>query len=170
MNGATHMAGGVAAAGAYLIATQQILPPHLALAALGAGLVGGLLPDIDHPGSTISHTLKPVNALVSFIFTHRGFFHTPILYLVLWSLWIWLCPQPEYLIWGNLVFCGIVSHLVLDLLNPGGIPVFFPFDRERHRLAHIRTGGKAEGVIRSLLYVVVGGIIVLVTCAGMMPH
>lgn len=163
MQGPTHMAGGAAAAAAYVIATQtqMQMPPILAVAAMGVGMVGGLIPDIDHPNSKISKSCKPVSALVSLIFSHRGLFHTPFLYLILWGIWMWLCPNPEWLIWGNLVFLGIASHLFLDFLNPGGIPILFPIESKRRRLLRIKTGSKTELVIRWLLILCCAALLII---------
>jgi len=152
MTGSTHMAGGAVAALTFLtIAHPDITQPHLALAAAGVGIVGGLLPDIDHPNSIISKKLKPVSALVTTLFSHRGLFHAPALYLIFWALWLWKCPSA-YVMYGNCAFAGIASHLALDFLNPMGIPLFLPFDTERRNLLKIRTGGKKESIIRVLLY------------------
>lgn len=160
MLSATHMVGGVAAAASYLlIVSPDIQSIPLVAAALGAGAIGGLVPDIDHPSSKISHSLRPVNALVSLMFSHRGLFHTPILYILLATLWVWKCPVPQYMIWGLCLFAGIFSHIFLDCLNPGGIPLLFPVSSKRIHFAKIRTGGKGEGVVRVLLG---GGMVVLV--------
>lgn len=161
MQGPTHIAGGAAAVAAYTIASQMQLSPILAVAAMGVGMVGGLIPDIDHPNSKISKSLKPVSAVVSLMFSHRGLFHTPFLYLILWGIWMWLCPNPEWLMWGNFVFIGIASHLFLDFLNPGGIPILFPIGLKRHRVLRIKTGSKVELIIRWLLIVCCAALLII---------
>lgn len=76
MMSATHMMGGVAAAASYLLIVSPDIPSvPMTAAALGIGAIGGLIPDIDHPSSKISRSLRPVNALVSLVFSHRGFSH-----------------------------------------------------------------------------------------------
>lgn len=156
MQGVTHMAGGAAFAAVYTLAALPGLSIGQEAAIIGVGALGGLIPDIDHPNSKISHKLKPVSAIVSMMFSHRGFFHTPILYLVLWAFWEMLCPGAGYLMYGRILFLGIASHLVLDSLNPGGIPVFFPFSKKRHHIAKIKTGSKAEFACRFGLILVLG--------------
>ena len=51
--------------------------------------------------------------------SHRGVFHTPALYFLLYVLWVWKCPASEYMAGGNCLFAGILSHILLDRLNPG---------------------------------------------------
>lgn len=41
---------------------------------------------------------------------------------------------------------GVLSHLILDMLNPMGIRVFYPVG-PRIRLAKIRTGSKGENIV-----------------------
>lgn len=148
MQGSTHMVGGAALVAAATIGMQFGLAPAEEFMMIGLGAIGGLIPDIDHPNSKISHKLKPVSAFVSLVFSHRGFFHTPIFYTLLWLIWLLRCPLPEYALWGHSLFLGIFSHLFLDALNPGGIPAFFPFSTKRYHIAKIRTGSVAETPIR----------------------
>lgn len=151
----THIAGGLAAGAAFALCIPD-LSPIRAAALCCAGMIGGLIPDIDHPSSTISHYFKPVNLFVSFLFSHRGFFHTPVLYLVLGFLALrtWKMPSLAWLVSCG-ILAGIASHLFLDALNPGGIPLFFPFQSKRHHLARIRTGSKGEKRVRFLIYLVI---------------
>lgn len=158
----THMIGGAAAAAVVmLIVNPDIQAVPTIIAAVGAGAVGGLIPDIDHPKSKISKTLRPVSTLVSLLCSHRGLFHTPVLYLLLYSLWVWKCPASEYMVWGNCLFAGIFSHILLDCLNPGGIPLLFPLSSKHIHFAKIKTGGKGEGVVRVLLGGLAGMLIAL---------
>lgn len=161
MQGVTHMAGGAAFAAVYTLAALPGLSVGQEAAIIGIGAFSSLIPDIDHPNSKISHKLKPVSAIVSLMFSHRGFFHTPILYLVLWAFWEMFCPGTWYLIYGRMLFLGITSHLVLDSLNPGGIPVFFPFSKKRHHITKIKTGSKAKFACRFGLILVLGIVLVL---------
>jgi len=147
MRGTTHMAGGVAAVLACTLVTKQPLSSPLILLASAAGAAGSLLPDIDHPNSKITNKAKPVGVILSFIFSHRGLFHAPALYLLLLALWCVLAPEV-LLFYGNMFFLGIFSHLTLDALNAGGIPVFFPFETKRRRLLNLRTGGFVEVFLR----------------------
>jgi len=153
MQGTTHMVGGAVLVAAYTVGRQLGLAPAEELTMIGLGIVGGLIPDIDHPNSKISNKLKPVSAFVSLMFSHRGFFHSPIIYLILWLLWLLRCPFPAYTLWGNCLFLGIASHLILDSLNPAGIPTLFPFSTKKYHFTKIRTGGTIESFIQISLLI-----------------
>lgn len=146
MLGKTHMIAGMTIAGLYICSTPTTNLPTITMA-VAAGATGGLLPDIDHPNSKISHKLKPVSKLVSLLFAHRGLFHTPILYIILWTLAIWQISNSNTVMLINALFLGIMSHLFLDALNPTGIPLLFPFENKHRNLAHIKTGGLTEKII-----------------------
>ena len=77
MQGITHMLGGAVAVTAYIVGTKMNVLPEFIAATACVGAIGGLISDIDHPNSKISHKLKPVSAIVTRIFSHRGLFHTP---------------------------------------------------------------------------------------------
>jgi len=145
------MMGGATVAACLMIVSTDIQPVHVALTAIGAGDVGGLIPDIDHPGSKISSILRPVNALVSVFFSHRGLFHAPILYLLPGALWAWKYPDSEYSMWIYSFLSGALSHLFLNSLNLGGIPLFFPVTSKHFHFARIRAGGRGEAAVRGVL-------------------
>lgn len=97
--------------------------------------IGGLIPDIDSPTSTIGKPLKPLSKLINKVFGHRTITHSGL----------WLIPL--------LVFCfrlrnslligytlGFVSHLISDTLTSGGVAWLYPLERKRLRLTRIRSG------------------------------
>ena len=150
MQGKTHLIGGAltASIGTLAFSSDSSL---MLLPAMAMGSLGGLFPDIDHKSSKISQKMKPVSALVRLFFSHRGFFHTPILYLGLWLIWKFIPIPSLYSFFGNCFFAGTLSHLVLDLLNTRGIPAFFPISTKHVRLGQIQTGSYSEFVIRLFL-------------------
>lgn len=146
----THLAGGAAAGAGFLIACHQglaIVPsPNLTLAAAGLGLavVGSLFPDIDLRTSKISQATKPVSYIVSILFGHRTLFHSPLLYAALFFLLNHFFPNHKFLI---LAFTtGALSHLLIDMLNAKGIPLFYPSTRHYH-FARLKTGGIADRLL-----------------------
>lgn len=143
MLSSTHMIGGASAACLLLASTEAASIP-LAAIAIGIGAVGGLIPDIDHPSSKISRTLRPVNALVSCFFTHRGVFHMPVLYIVLELFLRWLCPDAQYMILGRCLFAGIFSHLLLDALNLKGFPFSSLFHQKVFTLQKSELGERVS--------------------------
>lgn len=147
----THMTGGAVAAMAYTAIVAPDMPLHLTLCAGAVGAIAALIPDIDHANSTISNKLKPISILVCLICSKRGLFHTVFLYLALWIVWLINCPQEWMHFWAILTFIGILSHLVLDIITPDGIPLFFPFEFRHRRIIGIEDGGAMELVIRVIL-------------------
>ena len=144
MTGKTHLT--VAAATAvilYATTAPQTPAPELIGVATLAGL-GGLLPDIDHKNSKISQSMKVTSAITRAISSHRGLFHTPLLWAIVGYL-MTLAPYAEK--WAPAVLIGIFSHLFLDMLNPMGIPLLWPAYRKKIHLLKIKTGGAIENVI-----------------------
>lgn len=151
MMGTTHRCGAVAAACGLAFATQMPLP-ELAVVA-GTGIVGSLFPDIDHKNSTISRKLPAVSWLARLFSTHRGLFHSPELYLLLWLLLIPVMKVyagiVEWAIMG--MFLGIANHLVLDACTKDGIPLLFPFSKKCFHILSIRTNSVGEKIVALLL-------------------
>ncbi len=176
MMGASHRLGGAALG--MLAAGVLAGPDDMAGKAvvLSAAVLGSLIPDIDNARSSISRRYRGISMAVSIVQTlirgissllprkqreyirgaagHRGITHSPVMVavcIILVHMGILVCPAWKNLItlaaWG--VGVGIVSHLILDLFA-GGIPLLFPFSLRRFALAHVKTGGPVEWIIRTL--------------------
>lgn len=147
----THLAAGLCTG--FLIAAKtggDIGPVVLAAA------VGSLLPDIDQPRSYIGRRV-PVSYGAYLVAGHRGLFHSlagavgvALLALVAFQKWV-----PAYSsLWLSLA-AGYLLHLVLDTLNPSGVPWLWPL-KLRVSIPLVRTGSVWERLFVSLpLYVVV---------------
>lgn len=146
MRGTTHITGGAAAL-AIMTTSEGSEFQTLAVGTV-IGVLGGLLPDIDHPNSKITHETKSLGTIISRLSKHRGVWHTPFLYACVWG---GLRLGLRESLWVNFLFAGIASHLLLDLLNPTGIPILFPFTTRKFHLARIRTGGKTENMVSIVL-------------------
>ena len=155
MTAKTHILGGILAG--ELVCIAGISTAVSAPALLAGAVAGSLLPDIDHRGSKISRSGaagRVASLAVSAVTTHRGVIHTPAFILALgavlgaasffadWTL------GPALLL-GLMV--GMLSHLVLDTLNPSGIMWFWPISRKRFHLASIRTNSLFEWVTATAL-------------------
>ncbi len=106
-------------------------------------LFGSLLPDIDHPKSKIGSLVKPF----SFLFTHRGFFHSIFPLVVFYFL----------IGFNDVLFIpvavGYVSHLLADMFTHQGIMVIHPIINVKIS-GFIKTGGFFESIIVGVLFVV----------------
>lgn len=130
------------------VALSATASPAEAAIIIGETVLGSLAPDIDHKNSTISKKLRPVGFVASAVAGHRTLFHNAFVYAAAFAtLWYFAKPTAVFLI---PFFAGIASHLLLDALNPMGIPLLFG---GRIHLANIHTGSKAEDVLRGLLKV-----------------
>lgn len=138
MNGNCHFVYGASVGSAVTMNLDKIatiIPnitntPETATLFILGGLLGGIFPDIDNPGSHMGQLSAPVSTVIGAInkklgkvgSNHRGILHDPITYLIgLVLCYFFFSPMIGF-------FIGCLSHLFLDLFNPKGIP-FFLFRR-----------------------------------------
>lgn len=116
-------------------------PSTITLIIMGS-IVGGIMPDMDNPKSSIAKITEPFSNIVCFIGKrfgrggkyHRGILHDPFFYIIGIIL--------SYLHFTPLVgvFIGGMTHIYLDLYNSVGLPLFFGL--KYVSLADINAGGK----------------------------
>ena len=112
-------------------------------------LLGSVLPDIDDGNSKIKKASGVLGSLISFMFKHRGIFHSLVFVVILFivmSFW------NTYYAWALTI--GYLSHLLSDSLTPMGIQFLYPFSSWKLR-GPIKVGGIGE-------WVVLFGLIILV--------
>ena len=182
MNGKTHqivgLTGGLLVSGILYKIGVFSLPACLSTIALSS--VGSYIPDIDHTGSKagkkaplLSYPIKYTSKLfswlyrktkikgfnkISMMFEHRGIFHSPLFWLLIFiPLFIFIPPivnQPivkEMVVGGLFGFLlGVMLHLFADMLNPTGIPLFLLIIYRKFRLAKIVTGSTSEMVFKAI--------------------
>lgn len=148
MTGTTHMIGALLAGSiytSYVFANGVPQTPQEASLLLSIAAIGGLIPDIDSSTSKLGRRIKPVSKLISKIFGHRGLFHAPILYIILFS--ILYAKYPEQQLRLNAALIGIASHLAIDMLNPSGIPLLYPIKWKFH-IMEAKAGGIVEYLVQ----------------------
>lgn len=124
MNGNCHFIFGAAVAASAAIVTGA--DQNTTTLLLATGLIGSVFPDIDNPKSHFGQLTKPVSTLIGQAGKitghtgkrHRGLFHDLGLYMLL--------AIASYNFVPALIgfFLGILSHLILDAMNPAGIKIF----------------------------------------------
>lgn len=152
MLGKTHLAAGFCA-GAAISATHFLTPTEAVVVTAGC-MLGSLLPDIDQKNSMISQTVKPVGTVVSAVAGHRKLLHDPVLYLlVMTAVWFFV---PQVFPWLIPVSIGVMTHLLLDTLNPMGIPLLYALrhGKWKLRLAKFRTCSWFDSACCGLLWVI----------------
>ncbi|WP_168185907.1 metal-dependent hydrolase [Magnetospirillum sp. ME-1] len=153
MMGRTHAAVGMASC---LLALDAGAVAHggiLADASLVlAGVIGALLPDLDHPKSTAGSMLPFVSVPLSAMFGHRGATHSLLaagLCFALGTAAAQAVPSIHSLPAFALgLAIGWLSHLAADMLNPAGAPLLWPHPR-RFRFP---LPSSPNGLLDSLLF------------------
>ncbi len=91
-------------------------------------IIFSLLPDIDHPGSIMGRTFKPISRFINRNYGHRTVTHNlAALAVVCFITWL-ICQGAGFD--GPitfLVFGGYFSHLIFDMMTVAGVPLFYPW-------------------------------------------
>ena len=127
----THFVGGICATAL----TSMVVPMDNMVVVGAVSAFSALIPDIDIEGSKVNNKAGIVGKGVSSVFSHRGFIHTPLLYIALYFLMSMILPQAICL--GFLI--GTLSHLVLDTFNYKGIMWLYPLTKKHYHIASIKT-------------------------------
>ncbi|TCZ65938.1 metal-dependent hydrolase [Roseicella aquatilis] len=142
----SHVALGAAA---WIAVAPHLGRPPLDPEALALAVLGGLLPDVDHPKSWAGRRLRPISDAVAGVFGHRGVTHS--LLAVLGCGWLlhqgWLPAR-----WAEPLVAGYLSHLLGDLLTPQGLRLLWPF-RGTWALPVCRAGSPFEPLVVALILV-----------------
>ncbi len=176
MTGRTHDLAAFTALNIAFIATKPLGDITLAttLTALGANMIGGLLPDIDNATSDIWDKVRGGNMWAKLIrplvSDHRMISHSLlgmaiIGYLLSFVLsWIgtFLLVDMEIIWWS--VMIGFFSHLVTDSMTKQGVPWLFPipfrFGIPPFEFMRMKTGGFIEKCIVFPGFILLNGYIV----------
>ncbi|MEG2000773.1 MAG: metal-dependent hydrolase [Evtepia sp.] len=169
MQGTTHVSCGLCTAAAFAVfppATSAV--PLLASAIpttfiaqvllVATAALGSLIPDIDHPVSTISNHARLSGKLIRCFVERRGALHAPLLWIALALLCATFFPKIHIVIAGFLI--GIVAHLALDSLNSVGIPLLWPLTKKKFHLLRIKTGSGLDRLIGSLFLIGFVGVLI----------
>ena len=144
MTGSTHIAAGFVV-GCGLCAIVQPTP-ELTVTAVLTAAISSLLPDIDTASSKIGCRIAPLAWILRILFGHRHFFHSLFCWVVVsGAAWL-LLGRP---IIALSIFLGSISHLLLDMLNPSGVQLFWPLPK-KVVLAHLRCGGLIDRLLTLL--------------------
>lgn len=157
----THLAAGLCTGFLIAAKTGGNIGPIVVASAVGA-----LLPDIDQPRSYIGCKV-PVSYGAYLVVGHRGIFHSPIgaAGAALFALAVFHKWAPVYSsLWLPLA-AGYLSHLVLDTINPSGVPWLWPL-KQRVSIPLVRTGSIWEKLFVELPLYVVTALIAIPSLGG----
>lgn len=141
---------------------------------------GSTLPDIDQTQSKsgkkmpiTSHIIKLVNKISkklklkrTFKATgHRGLTHSFLFWFFFFTVFTILNQNIHFIepiVWSVYgLFLGIATHLILDMFNPTGIPLFAPVSYINFHLAKIKTDSSAEKTFKNILIFFMVGFILI---------
>ncbi|CDL80881.1 metal-dependent hydrolase [Xenorhabdus szentirmaii] len=91
-------------------------------------LLASLLPDIDHPHSTLGRLFRFISIPIAKLCGHRGFTHSLLALIVGITLFQTEMPSdwPIPTDFFHSMIIGYISHLIADMLTPAGIPLLWP--------------------------------------------
>jgi len=120
----------------YLLCAAAGVEPATALT---ASLLS-LLPDIDHPESTIGRVFRPFSKYIQQKYGHRTVTHSLFAIMVLSAALLPLLLLPRLLQWGGPFWTGLYgaallafsSHIFIDLFNKSGVKFFAPFSQKEY--------------------------------------
>jgi inner membrane protein len=133
--------------------------------------LSSLLPDIDHKGSYIGRRAKVTSKITSSIFKHRGVTHSPVLVSIFMLILNFFITNPmiKPMLWG--IYLGIMSHIFLDMVTKGGIPLLYPLSKKKYSLTKIKTGSFIETIIMvamiAAIIILIGGNICMKNLIGL---
>lgn len=98
---------------------------------IGGAVLGGLLPDIDHPKSFLGNVIVPLSAIIKATVGHRTLTHS-----LLFTAIIGMMISIFNITLGFGIAVGMISHIVLDLLTPKskGVAFLYPFYKRRIKI------------------------------------
>lgn len=136
----THVAGGLLAGALVLpyCAAGDISSQALFIGCAG---VSALLNDIDSPQSKFGRLLWPVSKMLQLTAGHRGVLHSLVASVLLYSFLQALLPA-----YATPITIGYLSHILLDLFNPAGVPLLWPI-QQHFSIPIVQTGSFVEKIL-----------------------
>lgn len=120
----------------YLLCAAAGIEPATAAAAS----LFSLLPDIDHPESTIGRIFSPLSKYIQRKYGHRTITHSIFAIMFISAVLLPLLLIPRLLQWGGPFWTGLYaasllafsSHIFIDLFNKSGVRIFSPFSQKEY--------------------------------------
>lgn len=154
MTSLTHISFGVLLT--EFIFTSLGVEPNTTTLALSA--IGALLPDMDTPKSALGR-IFPFSKIIEEKYGHRQVTHSWIfiaISLVFFIPFIFFLGLLRYL--GIII--GIISHIMIDMANPSGVPFFYPdparFVFPEDKSSRVEVNSKREYILFAVLIFLVG--------------
>ncbi|MBF7024636.1 metal-dependent hydrolase [Staphylococcus kloosii] len=113
-------------------------------------VIASLLPDICHTQSKIGRRMRILSFFIRLLFGHRTFTHS-ILFIVIIGLGLYVIQTPQY--YFITIITGLISHVILDMLTPKGVKLFYPIPLTVKLPITFKTGGLVDLSLASALII-----------------
>ena len=113
-------------------------------------VLGSLLPDIDKKNSSLGKKFPKVSTMLNKTVGHRTMTHS-IPFVLLVYILLYYININEYI--TNGITIGILSHILLDLMNRQGVCLLYPFKKKYH-FFKIKTSSTLEKVTRYIMIII----------------
>ncbi|UXU50616.1 metal-dependent hydrolase [Staphylococcus arlettae] len=104
-------------------------------------IISSLLPDICHAQSRIGRRFKFISIIIRLLFGHRTFTHS-ILFVSIIAALLYMIQTPNYYL--ITIICGLLSHVILDMLTPRGVKLLYPIPISIKFPVQFKTGGLVD--------------------------
>ena len=104
-------------------------------------IISSLLPDICHAQSRIGRRFKFISIIIRLLFGHRTFTHA-ILFVSIIAALLYMIQTPNYYL--ITIICGLLSHVILDMLTPRGVKLLYPIPISIKFPVQFKTGGLVD--------------------------
>ncbi|NWK84920.1 metal-dependent hydrolase [Staphylococcus sp. GSSP0090] len=111
-------------------------------------VISSLLPDICHTQSKIGRRFKVISFFIRMIFGHRTFTHS-LLFIAIIVCLLYVIQTPTYYL--VTIILGLLSHVILDMLTPRGVKLFYPIPISVNFPVVFKTGGLVDISLASAL-------------------
>lgn len=136
MTGKTHIALGILVGTSYAMKVTHDISTFAGV--VGTTALFSLFPDICHAGSKLGKRIWPISSMIRLLFGHRTLTHSVIFVLLTSVILLLLDVQMLFV---KCAVIGMFSHLLLDMLTPRGVILFFPFSKKIVFPVTFKTGG-----------------------------
>jgi inner membrane protein len=113
-------------------------------------VIASLLPDICHTQSKIGRKIRILSFFIRLLFGHRTFTHS-ILFIVIIGFGLYVIQTPQY--YFITIITGLISHVILDMLTPKGVKLFYPIPLTVKLPITFKTGGLVDLSLASALII-----------------
>ncbi|MDT3960157.1 metal-dependent hydrolase [Staphylococcus kloosii] len=148
MTGKTHASCGVLVGALAIEYYKTDLFTSVTIVVLA--VIASLLPDICHTQSKIGRKIRVLSFFIRLLFGHRTFTHS-ILFIVIIGFALYVIQTPQY--YFITIITGLISHVILDMLTPKGVKLFYPIPLTVKLPITFKTGGLVDLSLASALII-----------------